>query len=202
MIDKIKDLLSDSRVRSALFFVGGFIVFGCVLGFGINNAHKEKTNVETTPTPSAEVVIETTVPDDDSTTVSTPEATTESSETVTNQEDKSVEQKLADYMNSLDGFENYNADNWECVDLSQYAEKDSAFQNLFRYQGYGNYAAGYKYESVDGTASYTGKEDALATVYATVNGDDVTIHKVSVAGDRILNDGFITDEMLLIMDGH
>lgn len=121
-------------------------------------------------------------------------------ETLTS-DDQTASQIIAEYLNSTGIYKviKKSESQWEKTDLSQYAEQDSRALNLYRYYSFGRYAKDYDDEN--------GKHHRLgdyAEFYCYVTKDEnekYYVHYISKMGVIIYDDGFMTDELLKIVNG-
>lgn len=121
-------------------------------------------------------------------------------ETLTS-DDQTASQIIAEYLNSTGIYKviKKSESQWEKTDLSQYAEQDSRALNLYRYYSFGRYAKDYDDEN--------GKHHRLgdyAEFYCYVTKDEndkYYVHYISKMGVIIFDDGFMTEDLLKIVNG-
>lgn len=121
-------------------------------------------------------------------------------ETLTS-DDQTASQIIAEYLNSTGIYKviKKSESQWEKTDLSQYAEQDSRALNLYRYYSFGRYAKDYDDEN--------GKHHRLgdyAEFYCYVTKDEnekYYVHYISKMGVIIYDDGFMTEDLLKVVNG-
>lgn len=121
-------------------------------------------------------------------------------ETLTS-DDQTASQTIAEYLNSTGIYKviKKSESQWEKTDLSQYAKQDSRALNLYRYYSFGRYAKDYDDEN-----GKHHRQGDYAEFYCYVTKDEnekYYVHYISKMGVIIYDDGFMTEDLLKVVNG-
>lgn len=216
MIQKIQEFIQTHGAKQSIF-IAVLLIALCVGGYKVLvSSEKNSTGRSDKPASSEVTTSPDTVKDfsgttedepvsNEQNTAATPEATATVTQENKNGETKPAVQAIVEYLESTGDYGGFIAEEdekyWDITDLSQFADKDPNFTNLFCYVGYGEYSHDVS-DDLDGiTADHKSGDDVCFTCYATKNDDgSVNIHYVSRTGKVLLNDRFVTDQMMRIMN--
>lgn len=203
MINKLKDLIDNEGIGRIIVPI--LILLLLLVGITIDSCYRKSDSNKTTSTNEPVATEESTVPVESAepaeaySNENTP-ATPESTESVvvepTAEVTPTASQTIANYLIATGDYNNFpsSEDSWRVEDLSSYVDQDGNFANLYIYRGYGH----YKHE-MDGHAS---GGEVMFTCYVTKLTDGNTvIHYIARDGEVLVNDGFVTDSMMRIMNG-
>lgn len=202
MIDKFKDFLEEKGAANAFVVCVALIILAVGICFVLHpqNDAKPRQNVsineeeviDITPEPvttSAPAITNENAP-------ATPDATEPVAVKAEENEEASPAKSICEYLESTGDYYDFSKSesDWEIEDLNSFSEQDSGFENLYIYRGYGRYS-----KDIDG---HDKGGEVRFTCYVTKNSDNTaTIHYIAREGSVVVNDGFVTDSMMRIMNG-